>query len=425
MSKPADGEARPTPQRAPLRAGLPRVRVTRTRRAAWLFTLNRLLLYTVLLAYVPGVLVLAGGLVAVAYFSIVWTFPYLVQMLTIGWFLIGLLGLWALSLGLAALLMLLGLLPLFFRELDDQPEGERLSPRQEPRFDALVRRLCQRLNIPPPDLYLLTWDDNASIGDLDYKDEQQRLIRKVRTLSVGAALVVRTRVDELATLLCHELAHAAAGDTRMSRRTHRFFQSMCTLVYLHEDEPEDEPDFMRFVLRMLLSGYFYLFLWLYARECRYHELRADRVAAEICGPQNVRNMLMKAHLTGCLPELDIIELCRRFSEEDADPASLYREYEAGWAAVPPERRALAENEMFLEQTDMFGTHPCLSDRIRNLTDVRTKELANAQPATALFRFWEHLETKLTRRLMRWGRAEHKAMIAALNRALDRRQYDVY
>ena len=64
------------------------------------------------------------------------------------------------------------------------------------------------------------------------------LLAALRTLVVGAGLLVHLRIDELTTILCHEMAHARAGDTRLCRLATRFNYAMIAAIYEHYEEEE-------------------------------------------------------------------------------------------------------------------------------------------------------------------------------------------
>jgi hypothetical protein len=315
----------------------------------------------------------------------------------------------------ATLLLLCGLLPLFFREVGTLTPDYRLDLRQHPRLLALITRMCRRLDVSTPEACYLWPLDHTGIADLGVRSADDRTTSKVRTLVLGAAFVVHTRIDEYATLLCHELAHAATGDTRMHKITKRFFTSLATqIAAVSEIEPEERPGILRSIMYYLLLGYFCGLALLRETDARYRELRADRIAAEICGPQNVRNVLIKTHLVGQLDELSVARLWQQFCERGQDIRNLYREHRRRWEQLPACQRQKVESEMFMQTTSVWHSHPCLADRVRNLTDVEAHELTAAAPATTLFRHWEILEERMTQKLMTTGRETYQAWLRRLD-----------
>jgi Zn-dependent protease with chaperone function len=404
---------------SPPEVGIPKVRIARTRRTDLLFRLNRALLYFAICAYVPITLLLVAGMAYVGYTLTVWALR-LRWLGPLGWYA----GMLALLLDGFLLLLILaalaGLLPLAYRHQPLRISGIRLDPQRHPRFAALVGRLGKRLATRAPDIRVLDFGEGAGIADADVNLDDHPLVRKARLLYVGAGLVVHTRIDELATVLCHEIVHAATGDTRMCKIAGRLYASLHTqLLQLHW-QPGQEPRLSQRLLYCAFLLYERLFGLLYLADCRYRELRADRVTAEICGPQNLRNALITTYLIAEVPGLGIANLCLHYSEHELEMGNLYAEHRRRWAELPPAQRARAEERIFLQTTSWWDTHPALAQRIRNVAHVQAQELAAPAPATTLFGYWEELEEKLTRKIMRFGRAHHAQFVHDLNLELTRR-----
>jgi Zn-dependent protease with chaperone function len=372
--------------------------------------LNRAILYLIMITYMPAILILAAGMLYGAWrcTAYLWIQSHAHHVIGVRAFLF-MLGVDLVVL-FAVLLLLFGLLPLFFRTLEKPEGGKLLRPQQHPRLAALIERIAKRLGTAPPEAVLLTPFDNAFIGDLDFRDENGKLVRNHRSLFLGAGIVIHTNVAEFTTILCHELAHAATGDTRMCKLTTRFFRSLATQFCVYADDRGGQPDsdrgWLSIAMYWFLKGYFYLFAYFYCKDDRQRETVADRIAAEICGSQNTRDMLMRIHLIGYLPRLSVQELWREYSENHCDVSNLYEEHRRRWNSLPKKERERAENEMFMEEPSPWSSHPRLADRIRALADVEAKELAAPQSATALFTGWDAIEAEITRELIAIGRAFH-------------------
>lgn len=385
------------------RVGIRAGRVHRRPGVDLLYRLNRLALYALLLLYVPLVLgVAAGVLVGLFYLD-----RYLIRAILAGE---GPSALVVIAVAVASLvglvfagLCLFGLLPLFFRRVDDPPNGLRLNARENPKLFALLERIGKRLGTPTPDQCLVGPTAQTYIADLALETEGGAVSRE-RAIVLGAALIVHMTVAEITTILCHEMVHAAAGDTRLGRLADRFQHSLFYQMYhCLPSEEADDPEWPSKFLLALLVAYFRLYALLYAADCRYRELRADRVAAQVCGPQNVRNTLVKLGLVVYVPELSIDALLEHYVADQRDIRNLYQEHARRWAELTAARREAAESAMFLRPTSRWASHPCLSERIRNLADIDARELVADRPATSLFRAWEGIEEKLTAGIMDWGR----------------------
>jgi hypothetical protein len=185
----------------------------------------------------------------------------------------------------------------------------------------------------------------------------------------------------------------------------------------NEAQDEEEGGWANWLMLLALFAYYRVFALLYSADGRRREHRADRMSAEICGPQNVRNALMKTHLTNYLPELTLEELFNEYCTSERDIKNIYQEHRNRWAQVPPARRQQAENEMFLEPPSVWSSHPCLSRRMRALAKVTAKEWVVDKPATRLFSRWAHWEQLITEKLITWGRAKFEEHINTLDREL--------
>lgn len=323
----------------------------------------------------------------------------------------------ALSLDLVVLglifALLVGLLPLLFRNPSEPLDEFLLKPAHHPRLFALLGRICKRLRCRPPDVVALIPGEQTSIGDIDFRRPDGSLEHRRRTLILGAALVIHLRADEFATVLCHEIAHAAGGDTRLSRFADRFFRSLSTQLGLLK--PDRDSPWLQIVLNSVLWAYFFLFVLVYGADSRRRERRADRLAAEICGPQNLRNALIKTHLAAYIPELGMDSLIGEFAIGEQEAANIYREYRRRWDTLPVARRMDAENHMFMQRPSLFSTHPVLADRIRALRGLDAREWTLDKPATSLFGDWELLEVHMTQLLIPRLRAAFNQYLRDLDR----------
>lgn len=408
----AKGLAHATPKPA-----MPRAQTVARAAPKWKPRLIRASMIGLMLAYVPFVLALAGAMLLGTFLFNVEFFSSMNDrnFRTLGRATLGILALDAVVLA-ASVLLLLGMLPLFFRRVYNDLPGMPLDLAKHPNLKALLERVCERLRTPMPCAVFISPFDDTSIADM-YREVEPGKRRYVRTLVLGAGLVCHLRVDEFATIVCHEIAHAAGGDTRWSRWADRLYRSLGTQIGYFTDGADEEPGWMERVLAWMISIYFRAFALLYLADSRQCEFRADRVSARICGPQNVRNALIKVHLREQLEELAIARLWRDIAREGRSVDSLYEEHRRRWRELPAVRRERAENAMFQEQTSWWSSHPMLADRIRPLSAVRAKELSLPQPATRLFHNWSGIERHMTAQLLRLGRAIANAEQKYMDQAL--------
>lgn len=372
--------------------------------------LNRLALYILMLLYVPLVLGLAAGLLFGAGYATWWL---LTSDLYVGLRARAAIFLLALDVAVlfSALVLVLGMLPLFFREVDDSTPGIPLWPKSHPNLFALIERLSRRMGTRPPEAVFLNPFDDAWIADRSIS-EDGRVRHNVRTLVVGAVHVIQSDVGQFATLLGHEMAHAAGGDTRMGTLASRFFRSMASSIVAHEDT--EDAGWINFFVRLGLVGYYRLFAILYLYDSRCRELRADRMAAEVFGPDHARKLLLNTHVLGHLEQLSIHGIVGDFVQREKPLRNVYAEYLRRRAELPAAVVEQAENEMFMEPGSIWSTHPPLAERFRGVSRVQAREWAATQPATALFKNWLGLEEKMTRLLVEHASRRYKAYLRELD-----------
>jgi hypothetical protein len=382
---------------------------------------NRLILWVMMVLYVPLIVGVVVALCAGGYFITAFVVKRAVDFRP-GWIwsAVGALAVDLCILGIS-LMLLLGLVPLLFRRVMPEGGGLRLRATDHPTLFQLISRFCKRFGTRQPDEVYLTPLDDTAIGDLTVEDEGGQIRKNIRTLWLGAALVVHLRADEFGTVLCHELAHAATGDTRFSQTADRFFRSMAAAIELRQAEPDPDDTFMDRLLGgvivYLLIAYYSLFRLFYTCDSRWRELRADRMSAEVCGPQNVRNALIRSCLCETVPELRLQDLFMEYFVNERDVQNVYREYRNRWKNLPAARVQEVENAIFMYRRSAWDSHPSMPERIRALRRVTAKEWVVDKPATALFHNWSALERAITRELVTWGRSAFAAHLERLDREL--------
>lgn len=199
-----------------------------------LYRVNRLLMFTSMVLYVPLTLALVAALVWVG---------WRVSAGVVHWgpsapvtprgyaFILLFVVLLDLSIAGAAFALLAGLVKLFARFRSEPVFGVLLSPGPHKHFFELLERVCRKLHVRPPEECYLSPFSDTSISDRIVAQENGRVRKNVRTLVVGAGLLVHIRIDELTTILCHEMAHAKAGDTQLGWLATRFHYAMISAIY--------------------------------------------------------------------------------------------------------------------------------------------------------------------------------------------------
>lgn len=318
----------------------------------------------------------------------------------------------------STILLLFGLLPLFFHGPPSPPPGILIREGQHPRLFKLIQRVVARLGIDVPDAFFLDSSIGAGIGEIRLIGPNGE-VRNQRVLIFGAELVIELQVDEFTAILCHEIAHASGGDTVLARRAHRFFRSMGAAIESHSSDSLDQegPGFIASTIRYLLMAYFHLFAYFYQMDNRARELRADRLAAEVCGASNMRNALIRiAALDGFL-QLNGFHIANQLAQREEPVENLFDQYRKNRAAITPARLSAAESNVMLTPHTIWSSHPRITDRIKVISAVESKGISAPQPATSLFTDWPNIERRISDELMKLMQELHKHRLKALDAAL--------
>lgn len=296
-------------------------------------------------------------------------------------------------------LFLRSVLGIFRRTVSEPAIGYPLPRDQHKTLHDLIDRICKRLSARPPDGVFLSPFDETCITDYSVVWNGVTVKSRARSLVIGAAHVVHLRADELAAIICHEIAHASMGDTRIGPTASRFFRAAGMAL----SDLLDDPGLLDLILSLPLRAYYFVLAVLFSADSRRRELRADRMSAMICGRQTTRNALMKTHLPDYLPDLTIRALFAEFIRKEGAMANLYQEHRERWNQLPPARLEQAKSRMFLQQGSIWSSHPPFAERMRNVTQLSARELVIDKPATRLFHRWADIEKELTEALISVGR----------------------
>ncbi|SBT51038.1 M48 family metallopeptidase [Micromonospora narathiwatensis] len=216
--------------------------------------------------------------------------------------------------------------------------GPILGEREAPQLWATVRELAAAVGTRAPDEIRLLPDVNAAVS------EQSRLLGLLggrRTLYVGLPLLQGLRVDQLRSVLAHELGHYSGRHTRLGGVAYR------GRLAIEETVERISP---RNPIGWVFKGYALLYLMVDNAASRRQELEADRASVRLAGHEAATSALRT------LPALD------------AAWAFYMRQYvEAGWSAG-------------LLPDDLFGGFAQLLDARRNEIDELRENAPERKPS---------------------------------------------
>ena len=166
------------------------------------------------------------------------------------------------------------------------PIGIEVTAAQAPQLLAVVHDLAVRVGTRPPDRVIVVPAVNAAVGE---EAQFLGLVGGPRTLIIGLPLLQTFTVAQLRAVLAHEMGHYSRSHTRLGPVVYRGVVNMASVI--HHVGPES-------IFGRLLKAYAKLFLLFAAGVRRRQEIEADRVAAQIAGPDALAAAL------GELPGLD-------------------------------------------------------------------------------------------------------------------------
>ncbi|RKH73414.1 M48 family metallopeptidase [Corallococcus aberystwythensis] len=194
--------------------------------------------------------------------------------------LIGMMGI------LAAIAIFLVVTAIFRRPPTDfDVEAEELSEERAPELWACVRRLCERLQTPPPDHILAGIDTNFFVTEHEVRVGGRILAG--RTLFVSLSLLRLLERSEAEAVLAHEMGHLLGGDTGHSKRLAPMLGHFGHYLQTLYEGGVTRPVFY------FMAAYRGLFELSLGRSRRASELAADRLAAGVTSGQDIARSLVK------------------------------------------------------------------------------------------------------------------------------------
>ncbi|MDG4793853.1 M48 family metallopeptidase [Micromonospora sp. WMMD1082] len=172
------------------------------------------------------------------------------------------------------------------RTRNEPAPGLVLDEREAPQVWATVRELATAVGTRAPDEIRLVPEVNAAVG------EQSRLLGLIggrRTLYVGLPLLQAMRIDQLRSVLAHELGHYSGKHTRLGGVAYR--GRLAIEGTIERIKPRNP-------IGLVFKGYARLYLMVDNAASRRQELEADRASVQLAGHDAATSALRS------LPALD-------------------------------------------------------------------------------------------------------------------------
>ncbi|AEV89023.1 HtpX-like protease [Actinoplanes sp. SE50] len=270
------------------------------------------------------------------------------------------------------------------------PHGLIVTPDQTPELWHQVRQLAAEAGTRAPDEIRLVPEVNAAV------DEETRLLGLIggtRRLYIGMPLVQTFTVDQLRSVLAHELGHYSGSHTRLSAVTYRGRLAM------HETL-SNVGSFN--VFGWVFKAYAWLYQLVSSAVARRQELEADLASVRVAGVDAA---------VSAMRELPVVDAAWDFYfgryigygwELGYAPDDVFGGFAQLYQARADELAEMREAEPD-DETSRWDSHPALSERIAAMRAApRTSHVTDGRPAAVLVPAVELAGMALQREVVDFG-----------------------
>jgi len=270
---------------------------------------------------------------------------------------------------------------------EKEPHVIPLSAMALEPLSRYIANLAESADLPAPDRYELTIGDVASV----YEDNKGKRVLRID----GFALACIPK-KSLLSIIAHELAHFAGGDTSESRYVAHYGVSINQLEYWFARQSW----LLVNPLTWLIRGYHQLLLLALYASSREQEYAADAQAAELIGKKETALTLALIDTIHRIPWLGMESIGTSLAMHKNTGETVFTELRARARSMSVVDWEEAFTTAWRQETSLYDTHPCLKDRIKALSVKRKTILAQlgqdpSPPLAQEMPVWKGLEKKLT------------------------------
>jgi Zn-dependent protease with chaperone function len=243
------------------------------------------------------------------------------------------------------------------------PEGRELTEAEAPQLFKMILQLRERLQAAPIHHVLITNEFNAAIAQCP----RYGLFGGYRNyLILGLPLLYAVSAEEILAVVAHEYGHLAGGHGKLSRWIYRQ-RSTFDVLYAHARERR-ESNVVNSVLAGLLdwfAPYYNAYTFVLSRQ---NEYEADAMSRELAGAEASASALIRINLLAdWLHGSFWPKLYAQSSQHETPPVMPYVAMRRLLAMTMDEWATTARlNEVWKAESDVYDTHPCLSERVSAL-----------------------------------------------------------
>jgi Zn-dependent protease with chaperone function len=243
----------------------------------------------------------------------------------------------------------------------EPPDGERILRGQAPELFALIDDLRRRLQTPPVHEVLLTADFNAGVTQCPrlglFGWHRNHLI-------LGLPLMKALSVDQLKSVIAHELGHLSGGHGRAGNHIYRLRLIWARLDTGFEQNP-------RWGAGLILAFFKWFIPYFNATSfplARANEYAADAAAVKLTSARTAAQALTSVNVMDYYFEETYWPAIHGRAKDVAKPDFLpYTGFRAAAVGeVPQDDLQRWQTIALARQTSHADTHPALSDRLRKI-----------------------------------------------------------
>ncbi|AFY69678.1 peptidase M48 Ste24p [Thalassoporum mexicanum PCC 7367] len=232
------------------------------------------------------------------------------------------------------------------------PTGVEIKRDQAPQLFIAIDEICSKLNTPPVHRVIL--EDNLNAGMLQFP-RLGVLGWEENFLFIGLPLMQVNSVDQLRSVLAHEIAHLAGSHSRFSNWIHHL-----RTIWSEHNKKSRSPlltPFFKWYLPFF-NAYTYVL-------SRANEYEADRHAGQITGSEHDAQSLVNLYLyTYHLQRIFWRNIYAQAKDWREPPKDLFtRMLQSLRQPLPTEKAQIWLDLALTGQTDADDTHPALAERL--------------------------------------------------------------
>ncbi|MFC0210903.1 M48 family metallopeptidase [Paenibacillus chartarius] len=276
--------------------------------------------------------------------------------------------------------------------------GIVMNEAMEPELFEQIKDLCEQMHAEMPKYIILNARSAFFAADAAISLPNEKIRGTI--LSISLPMLYNVNIDELRSIVSHELAHFTGWDTKFSKKIAPVYQGAMTMLkridYGINTDRSDLASFMMVPSLIPTVIVRYYLKWFHNHMVaisRAREYRADAWAAQTCGTATYMSSLEKMHSNPIIFErVSYGDLTGRYKEGRGiiNYFQVFRQYSDSLRGEVAQELQFARSKI----SSADDTHPTLTERLNNLPVCEGKSVSS-DPAYVLLKHIEEYERVLS------------------------------